>query len=100
MLKKIITPGWLLIIAVFVIHGCSMDTTVVIPLKGEEVTSAVSFKKDLVPIFSKSCALGGCHAAGSHAPDLTAAHAYNSLINGSYIDLNIPEHSIIYNINR
>lgn len=95
MMKKVITIVWLVIVAVFVIQGCTKDTTVVIPLN-QVVTTTVSFKSDIIPILTKNCALGGCHATGGHAPVLTSQLAYNSLINGSFIDMKTPENSIIY----
>jgi len=57
---------------------------------------AVSFKDDLVPIFSKNCALSGCHATGGHTPDLTTDNAYKSLNNGIYVNTLIPKQSKIY----
>src|SRR5438477_12955140 len=56
----------------------------------------VSFKDDLVPIFSKNCALSGCHATGGHSPDLMADNAYKSLNNGVYVNTLIPKQSKIY----
>ena len=56
----------------------------------------VSFKTDLVPIFSKSCALAGCHAAGGHTPELTSEKAYTTLNNGIYVNTLIPKQSKLY----
>jgi hypothetical protein len=56
----------------------------------------VSFKDELLPIFTKSCALSGCHAAGAHAPELTEANAYKSLNNGVYVNTLIPKQSKLY----
>ena len=56
----------------------------------------VSFSADLVPIFTKNCALAGCHATGGHTPDLSADKAYNSLNNGIYVNTLIPKESKIY----
>lgn len=75
--------------------SCNKDVTLVIP-NNQEVTEAVSLKDNLVPLFSKNCALSGCHNAGGLKPDLTADKAYSSIINGNYVDLNTPENSLIY----
>lgn len=56
----------------------------------------VSFKSDLVPLFSKSCALSGCHDGVSHNPALTSDKAYSSITSGGYISLQAPSSSILY----
>lgn len=56
----------------------------------------LSFKNDVVPIFTKSCALPGCHATGNIQPDLTAGSAYNSLITMSLVDTILPDQSVLY----
>ena len=82
-----------LFLMVFV--GCAKDTTVY-PSNETEVTTTVSLSKDLQPIFTKSCALGGCHGTAGRAPILTEGSSYNSLINGNYVDVSKPESSVIY----
>jgi hypothetical protein len=58
---------------------------------------AVSFSGDLVPIFTASCALSGCHdATPAHKPSLTADKAYNAILSGGYINTLVPSSSIIY----
>jgi hypothetical protein len=56
----------------------------------------VSFSAELLPIFTKNCALSGCHAPGGHSPELTEANAYKSLNNGVYVNTLIPKQSKIY----
>jgi len=95
--KKIISlTGTIFAIASLLISGCEKDTTVYVPLEPAVITKTVFFSKDIVPIFSKSCALNGCHAAGGHNPTLTSELAYNSLINGNYINKTSPEKSLLY----
>ena len=98
MLKnKIIAIALLMfIVVVIVITGCQKDTTVYVPLAAPSVTKTVSFSKDLVPIFAANCAKSGCHVAGGHAPDLTSANAYNSIVDNSLINKTTPESSVIY----
>ena|ERR1035437_2284111 len=96
-IKKLLAGAFgMLLLVVILISGCRKDTTVIIPLKPPGITRAVSFSKDLVPIFSTNCALSGCHAGGGHAPDLESDKAYNSLTNGNFINKTAPESSIIY----
>lgn len=56
----------------------------------------VSFKDDLLPIFTTNCALSGCHVSGGHAPELSAGNAYKSLNNGFYVNTLIPKQSKVY----
>jgi hypothetical protein len=75
--------------------GCRKDTTVYIQ-DASAVSGTVSFSKDLVPIFTKNCALSGCHADGGHIPDLMAVNAYSSLKAGSFLDTTTGTNSIVY----
>lgn len=74
--------------------SCTKTTTLVVN-PGSSITTAVSFSKDVVPLFAKSCALSGCHVAGGHAPDLTEANAFQSLTVGGYIKPGDPDNSEI-----
>ena len=56
----------------------------------------VSFSGDLVPVFSKNCALSGCHDGTAHNPVLTSDKAYDALINGGFVNTVVPANSIIY----
>ena len=75
--------------------GCYKATTFSYPTD-VEVTRTVSLSTDLVPVFSKNCALSGCHNSGGLKPDLSADKVYNSLINGNYVNTGTPESSEIY----
>jgi hypothetical protein len=46
----------------------------------------VSFSDDIIPFFETSCATSACHDQGGIDPDLSAANAYASLINGGLIE--------------
>ncbi len=56
---------------------------------------AMSFSKDIIPLFNQSCNTAGCHN-GAVAPDLRPANAYNALISGNYLDAGNPENSELY----
>lgn len=78
----------------FFVYSCTKSTTV-LEVTNDAVTTPVSFSKDIQPILTKSCAISGCHS-GSVAPNLSAATAFNALMNGSLINTSSPEKSDIY----
>ncbi len=85
MLLSIVTLG---------LTGCYKD--IITQADPDGPPQQVSFKDELVPIFTRSCALAGCHATGGHAPDLTEAKAYQSLNNGIFVNTLIPNQSKLY----
>lgn len=95
MFRKYIILG-LFVAAGVVLAGisCTKSTTVVIN-PGSQITRQVSFSKDVIPLFAKSCALSGCHASGGHAPDLSAVNAYGSLTTGGYVKAGDPDNSVV-----
>jgi hypothetical protein len=95
MYKKYIVVCLLVVVAlVFAVIGCTKTVTVVVN-PGSQITTEVSFSKDLTPIFSNSCALSGCHATGGHVPNLSGSSAYQSLIVGGYVKPGDPDNSEI-----
>lgn len=83
-----------LIILGTALTGCYKD--VITQADPDGPPMAVSFKDDLLPIFTTNCALSGCHAPGGHSPDLSIDNAYKSLNNGYYVNTLIPKQSKIY----
>lgn len=79
----------------FLLFSCTKNTTVYVD-NSPEITTDVFFAKDIVPIFSDKCSNSGCHNTNGHVPDLTPDKAYNSLINGSFIDKGTPANSSLY----
>ncbi len=94
MKKKIITTivG---LLTLFLVQGCYKATTVKID-NTPAVTKTISFSADLIPIFSKNCALSGCHGAGGQKPDLSPVNAYRSLVSGNYANKSSPSNSVVY----
>ena len=86
----------LMIIALlgFLFSSCEYEW--IYPEKPPVVTDTVSFSRDVIPISNNGFNTGVCHGAGATPPDLTEANAYNSLMNGGYVDTVTPEASIIY----
>jgi hypothetical protein len=78
----------------FVLTGCYKD--IITQADPDGPPQQVSFSKELVPVFTSSCALSGCHATGGHSPDLSADKAYKSLNNGVYVNTLIPKQSKLY----
>lgn len=77
-----------------VLTGCYKD--IITEADPDGPPQQVSFSTELLPIFTKNCALSGCHVAGAHSPDLTEANAYKSLNNGVYVNTLIPKQSKLY----
>ena len=92
--KKTGTAFFLLCGIILLLAGCYKDKTV-IPDE-TAITKTVSFSKDIIPIFNKSCNTSGCHSSGGQTPNLTETNALNSLTVGNYFSKSAPESSIIY----
>lgn len=82
----------------FGLNSCQKDVTAIIEPTGSVIPTdkTVSFASDIVPIFSKSCSMSGCHATGAKAPDLTSSKAFSALSNGGYLNLSTPKSSKLY----
>ncbi len=94
--KKIAIALLVVSTGMFFLTGCYKVKTLVIQNSGEEVTTIVSISKEIIPIFSKSCSVSGCHSSGGIKPDLSSEKAYSTLINGNYVDAANPDKSEIY----
>jgi hypothetical protein len=92
--KYLVLLIMILMISAVVMVGCYKDKTVY--TDAPAITRPLTFSQDIQPIFTKSCALSGCHVTGSQAPNLSAGAAYNSLTIGNYINKTSPENSLIY----
>ena len=94
--KKIAIAVLVVATGMFFLTGCYKVKTLVIQNSGDEVTTTVSISNEIIPIFSKSCNVSGCHSSGGIKPDLSSEKAYNTLINGNYVDAANPDKSEIY----
>ncbi len=94
LLKRVISILMMVISGVIIITGCYNDKTL-IP-EAAAVNRTVSYSQDIVPIFSKSCNMSGCHNQGGQIPNLSVTVSYNSLLNGNYIDKSSPANSLLY----
>ena len=56
----------------------------------------VSYKNELAPLFNSDCAKSGCHATGSHKPYMETDISYEQIVNGGFVNLQVPKESILY----
>lgn len=64
---------------------------------GDELPQNVSFNRDVMAIFNKSCNMSGCHDADPpHLPSLVQENAYASLIQGGFVNTTVPAESSLY----
>jgi hypothetical protein len=96
MKKLIIVAGLIVSMATGVsITGCYKDIiTPAIAQSGPP--PSVSFNNQILPILVTNCAKSGCHVPGSQTPYMDSAEAYKDLINGGFVDVVVPNQSVIY----
>ncbi|MEI7587922.1 MAG: hypothetical protein WCJ68_00415 [Chitinophagia bacterium] len=92
--KKIAIISGFVTLMMFAITGCYKTSTIVVN-PGSSITQTMSFKTDIIPLFTTSCSKAGCHVAGAKNPDLTEVNAYKALVDGSYIKANDPDNSVL-----
>lgn len=93
--KKIVPLAVVFMVLLIVSQSCTDSTTLVID-NSPAVTGTVSFSNDIIPIFSKSCGVPGCHNAGGKSPDLSTSKAYASLTLGGYLNVASSNQSVLY----
>lgn len=54
----------------------------------------IHFSTRIIPLFNNNCV--SCHSAGTQAPNLEPAAAYNSVISGGYVNTASPSSSSLY----
>ena len=73
--------------------GCEKDYHYIAP----PATGTMSLSADIQPIFTASCAMGGCHDGDNYDPDLRAGFSYTAMFNiPGCIDTLNPENSDLY----
>jgi hypothetical protein len=60
-----------------------------------EGTEGMSYSSDIQPIFDANCL--GCHS-GANDPALSAGSSYDALIDGGYVDTDLPCESSLYQV--
>lgn len=77
--------GATLVTAVALAYGCADFESTVDPTGGLPDVEVLnpSFATDIQPIFTRRCAIGGCHTVNTARATLvlTAGHAYDSIVN-------------------
>jgi hypothetical protein len=70
--------------AAVIVWACADFDALTDPTGGlpDVVVAAPSFAADIQPIFTRRCAVGGCHTVASHQGGLVlaAGHAYDSIV--------------------
>ena len=92
--NKIKITTLIIIALVATLSGCYKTATLLVD-NSPAITTAVSFSTDIQPILTNNCAKSGCHN-GSISPNLTSGNAYNSLVNGNFINTSTPANSLVY----
>jgi hypothetical protein len=96
-MKRVLMFLGLLMSAGIYLTSCYKD--VILPetsVDPEGPPQAVSFKTQLAPLFNTNCAVAGCHVAGAHKPYMDLDVSYQQIINGGFVDTNVPKASILY----
>ena len=86
-----------LIVILYMVFSLSFITCERYTIERPEIDDSVKidFVTEIIPIFEKDCQL--CHSGGQ-TPVLTTANAYNSIIDGDYVDILNPESSKLYSV--
>ncbi|MEN9685755.1 MAG: hypothetical protein RLZZ28_1541 [Bacteroidota bacterium] len=92
--KKTACLSGAIVLFLLIFSGCYKTTTIV-KNPANDITTEMSYAKDIQPIFDKSCAVSGCHLTGGKAPDLTTANSYKSLTLGNYVKAGDPDNSLL-----
>lgn len=82
-----------ILVLILALSSCYYDEIVEESVPDIPDDVVVSYKDDIQPIFTASCA--SCHPTIA-PPDLTAGNSYSSIIDGGYIVPNDPDASILY----
>jgi hypothetical protein len=97
-MKKLIISACVILFTLGVsLIGCYKD--VILPdtaFDPDGPPQAVSFNKDIAPMVNTKCALSGCHVSGGHQPNMTFGGSYLTIVNGGFVNTDIPKQSIIY----
>jgi hypothetical protein len=96
-MKRLIIYSGILFAMGFILTGCYKDINIPPTATNPDgPPQAVNYSADLMPLFNSSCALSGCHLSGGHHPYLNTEVSYNELINGGFVNTDIPKQSILY----
>ena len=95
MLKKYLSGSLIAILLISIVMISSCEYEFIEPEK-VVIPEFISFADDVLPIFSSSCSLSGCHVAGNPILDLSATNAFAQLYAKGLIDLDLPEQSKLY----
>ena len=96
-MKRLYIYACFLTFIIFGLTGCYKDVIYpAVAVDPDGPPQAVSFKADILPIVTTSCAKAGCHVTGSHKPYMTADIAYLQITGGGFVNTLVPKQSILY----
>ena len=81
------------VICLVIINSCKYDE--VLPFEPDPGI-IISFNEDIIPIFETKCTSAGCHNGSGQSPDLRSSVAYDNLVTGGYVNIEVPEQSLLY----
>ena len=96
-MKRLLTFTSLLFFMGIGLAGCYKD--IIIPetvADPDGPPQSVSYKDQLMPLLNTNCALSGCHVSGGHKPYMNTAISYQEIVNGGFVNILVPQESIIY----
>jgi uncharacterized membrane protein len=94
-MKKVLVSGLSLGLLSLMLTGCYYDKEVNPDAGG--LPTNVSFSNDVQPVFTKNCAMSGCHdAVPTHNPSLVLGSSYGALASGGYLNTAVPSAGILY----
>ena len=92
--NKVKITSLILLLMFGIMMGCYKKTTLLVD-DSPAITKTVSFSSDIVPLLTTNCAKSGCHN-GTISPDLSAANAFTSLVDGNFVSTSTPSNSLVY----
>jgi hypothetical protein len=96
-MKRLLIYIGLILAMGFTLTSCYKD--VILPeaaVDPDGPPQPVSFSTQLAPLFNTSCALAGCHVTGAHKPYMNTGISYLQIVNGGFVNTDIPKSSILY----
>lgn len=96
-MKRLLIYSGIICAMAFGLSSCYKD--VILPdaaVNPDGPPQAVNYKTELEPLFNSKCALAGCHVSGAHKPYLATDLSFMQIVNGGFINTQLPKESLIY----
>ncbi len=93
-MRKLAITVFIYVVLCISLVGCYYDKE--LDKEGGGLPTNVSFSSDVQPVFTRNCALSGCHVSLAVHPLLEAGLSYDALTKGGYVDVIVPTAGILY----